>query len=125
MTNTLSITPFPICNEDDFERAQEIIYTYMHTEAGTPEHTLVHIMAVLCEDWERHTGSSLPVDMVSLVEFRMAERGVTWADMEREGVERAEAEKVLTEFTRARNAYLELEERMVSLLGTPRLSARM
>lgn len=121
----MSTTPFPICNEDDFERAQEIVYTYMHTEAGTPEHALVHIMAVLCEDWERNTGPSLPVDMVSLVKFKMAEQGVTWADVERSGVSRVEAEQVLSDFTRARNAYLALEERLAPLLGAPRLSARM
>ena len=75
----------PIRTEADYRATLALIETLMDVPEDalpTPEGDRLEVLAVLVEDYERQHHPIAPVDPIEAVEFMMAEKGLTRADLE-------------------------------------------
>ena len=72
---------FPIRNENDYEKALEIVENLMDAEPGTDALDLLEVWTTLIEDYEaRHHPIDFP-DPVEAIKFRMEQEGLKQKDL--------------------------------------------
>ncbi len=69
------LTPFPIRNDADYERAVELVARLLDVPSGTPEANTLEIMAALVEAHERAHRALPPPDPRKLIAFKLRELG--------------------------------------------------
>lgn len=71
----------PIRNEEDYEKALEVMNQVFDAEEGTPEADVRDVLAVLIEDYEdKHYEIDVP-DPITALKFRMEQAGLTQKDL--------------------------------------------
>ena len=74
---------FPIRNENDYERALEIVERLMDAEPGTEAFDLLEVWTTLIENYEaKHYPIEFP-DPVDAIKFRMEQMGLKQKDLAR------------------------------------------
>ncbi len=72
---------FPIRNENDYERALEIVERLMDAEPGTEAFDLLEVWTTLIENYEaKHYPIEFP-DPVDAIKFRMEQEGLKQKDL--------------------------------------------
>ncbi len=72
---------FPVHNEEDYERALEIVEELMDAEPGTEEFDMLEVWTTLIESYEtRHHKIDLP-DPIEAIKFRMEQEGLKEKDL--------------------------------------------
>ena len=72
---------FPIHNEEDYERALEIVEELMDAEPATEEFDMLEVWTTLIESYEtRHHKIHLP-DPIEAIKFRMEQEGLKEKDL--------------------------------------------
>ncbi len=72
---------FPIHNEEDYERALEIVEELIDAEPATEEFDMLEVWTTLIESYEtRHHKIDLP-DPIEAIKFRMEQEGLKEKDL--------------------------------------------
>lgn len=72
---------FPIRNEDDLERAIELVDDLLNADSGNDDAQLLEVMSVLIDTYENEHYPSPPADPVDIVTFKLRELGWTAGDL--------------------------------------------
>ena len=71
----------PIRNEEDYEKALEMMDHVFDAEEGTPEADVRDVLAVLIKDYDdKHYKIDVP-DPITALKFRMEQAGLTQKDL--------------------------------------------
>ncbi len=72
---------FPVHNEEDYERALEIVEELIDAEPATEEFDMLEVWTTLIESYEtRHHKIDLP-DPIEAIKFRMEQEGLKEKDL--------------------------------------------
>lgn len=71
------LTPFPIHNEADYDRALDLIDRLWGAEPGSPEAAALDVMATLVEAYEKPRSGLPPADPRKLIAYKLRELGMS------------------------------------------------
>lgn len=79
------LTPFPIRDDADYDRALRLIDELWDAEPGTPEHDVFEIMVTLASTYDKARRDKVldPGDPVELVQFKLRELGLSQRELGR------------------------------------------
>ena len=108
---------YPIRNENDYDKALEVVESLMGAEAGTEEYDLLELWTTLIEAYEaKHHAIDLP-DPVEAIRFRMEQEGLKQKDLvEILGGSKSRISELLN---RKRGLSIEMIRRLHARLGIP------
>ncbi len=69
--------PFPIRNDEDWDRALDLVDELWGAKAGTPEGDTLDIMLVLCEAYQESSHPMSPSDPIEVIEYKIRELGIS------------------------------------------------